>query len=67
MESVRSKLYLNTTDITDDFIIKLALKSGNSEDDTGDLMHFIKHLKEKSVHSEADLLNLNKKLEGFRL
>lgn len=67
MESIRSKFFLNTTDITDDFIKKLALKSGNKEEDTRDLMHLIKHLKEKSVHSEADLLNLNKKIEAFRL
>ena len=30
-------------------------------------MHLIKHLKEKSVHSEADLLELNKQIEAFRL
>lgn len=67
MESVRSKFFLNTSDISDDFIKKLALKSGNTEEDTRRLMNLIKHLKEKSVHSEDDLLHLNKKLEAFRM
>lgn len=67
MESLRSKYYLNTNDITEDFIKKLALKSGNTFEKSEKLMHLIKHLKEKSVHSEADLLELNKQIEAFRL
>ncbi|PHR13117.1 MAG: hypothetical protein COA40_06320 [Aequorivita sp.] len=67
MENLRSKYYLNTNDITEDFIKKLALKSGNTLEKTQKLMHVIKHLKEKSVHSEADLLELNKQIEAFRL
>jgi hypothetical protein len=67
METLRSKYYLNTTEITEDFIKKLALKSGNTLEKTQKLMHLIKHLKEKSVHSEADLLELNKQIEVFRL
>lgn len=67
LESLRSKYYLNTNDITEDFIKKLALKSGNTLEKSQKLMHLIKHLKEKSVHSEADLLELNKQIEAFRL
>ncbi|SRX75820.1 DUF4350 domain-containing protein [Aequorivita antarctica] len=67
METLRSKYFLNTNDITEDFIKKLALKSGNTFEKTQKLMHLIKHLKEKSVHSEADLLELNKQIEAFRL
>ena len=67
LETLRSKYYLNTNDITEDFIKKLALKSGNTFEKTQKLMHLIKHLKEKSVHSEADLLELNKQIEAFRL
>lgn len=67
LESLRSKYYLNTNDITEDFIKKLALKSGNTFEKTQKLMHLTKHLKEKSVHSEADLLELNKQIEAFRL
>jgi len=67
METLRSKYYLNTHEISEDFIKKLASKSGNTFEKTQKLMHFIKHLKEKSVHSEADLLELNKQIEAFRL
>jgi len=67
MESLRSKYYLNTNEITEDFIKKLALKSGNTLEKSQKLMHLIKHLKEKSVHSEADLLELNNQIEAFRL
>ncbi len=67
LETLRSKYFLNTTELSEDFIKKLALKSGNNLESTQKLMHFIKHLKEKSVHSEADLLELNKQIEAFRL
>jgi hypothetical protein len=67
LETLRSKFYLNTNEITEDFIKKLALKSGNTLENTQKLMQLIKHLKEKSVHSEADLLELNKQIEAFRL
>lgn len=67
LETLRSKYFLNTNEITEDFIKKLALKSGNTFEKTQKLVHLIKHLKEKSVHSEADLLELNKQIEAFRL
>lgn len=66
-ETLRSKYFLSTNDITEDFIKKLALKSGNTFEKTQELMHLIIHLKEKSVHSEADLLELNTQIEAFRL
>lgn len=67
LETLRSKYYLNTNEISEDFIKKLSLKSGNTLESTQRLMHLLKHLKEKSVHSEADLLELNKQIEAFRL
>ena len=66
LESLRSKYFVNTNEISEDFIKKLALKSGNSLEQTQELMHLITHLKEKSVHSESELLELNKKIEAFR-
>lgn len=66
LETLRFKYYMTTDEISGDFIKKLALKSGNSFEKTEKLMRLIVHLKEKSVHSEADLLELNKKIEEFR-
>lgn len=67
LETLRSKYYISTNEISEDFIKKLALKSDNSLEKTQELMLLIRHLKEKSVHSESDLLELNKKIEAFRL
>lgn len=67
MESIRSKYFLDTSNISEDFITKLAVKSSNTEDDTRKLLKLIKHLKDKSTHTEEDLLNLNKKIEAFRI
>lgn len=67
LENLRSKYYINTNELSEDFINKLALKSGNPFEKTQELIQFIAHLKQKSVHSEADLLELNKKIEAFRL
>lgn len=67
METIRSNYYLGTAEMSEEFINKLALKSGNSFEKTQQLIRFIEHLKGKSVHSEVDLLELNKKIEAFRL
>lgn len=67
MESIRSKYFLDTSNISEDFITKLAVKSSNTENDTRKLLKLIKHLKDKSTHTEEDLLNLNKKIEAFRI
>lgn len=66
-ETLRAKYFLSTNDITEDLIKKLALKSGNTLEDTQKLMHLIKNLKATTVHSESDLLALNKQIEEFRL
>jgi hypothetical protein len=67
LEEIRSRYYLDTQDLSEDFIQKLAVKSSNNEDETRKLITFIKHLKGKSVHSEQDLIALNKKIDNFRL
>lgn len=67
LEEIRSRYYLDTQDLSEDFITKLAVKSSNNEDETRKLITFIKHLKGKSVHSEQDLIALNKKIDNFRL
>lgn len=67
LEVVRSKFYLDTTELTVEFSEKLALKSGNSLDKTNKLIKTINHQKSKAFHSEADLLELNKSIEEFRI
>jgi hypothetical protein len=67
LEMVRSKYYLSTDQLDDNFIEKLALKSGNPLATTKDLIEFINHLKAKTLFIEKDIISLNKKIEDFKL
>jgi len=67
LESVRTNYYLKTDTLDASFIKRLALKSGHTEEETQKLIQLIKHLKGKAMHIEADLIELNKKIEAFRL
>lgn len=67
MEVVRSNYYLSTEKLDQAFIEKLALKSGNNLQKTQKLIEYINHLKAKSVHTEADLISLNKITQDFKL
>lgn len=67
MEVVRSRYYLSTQSLDEIFITKLAQKSGNNFEQTKKLIDYINHLKGKSLHSEADLIELNKKTQDFKI
>lgn len=65
LEHIRSKYYLNTNELSENFISKLAAKSTNKKEDTKALIDYIVYLKSKSTHTEADLIQLNKLIETF--
>jgi hypothetical protein len=65
LEFVRANYYLNTTQLGPVFIEKLAIKSGNSKDDSKILVDYLVYLKSKSSHTEDELIELNKKIEQF--
>ena len=65
LERVRSEYFLDTNELDDTFTERLASKSGNSQEDSEKLVGLINRLKAKAVHSEADLIELNKALEKF--
>lgn len=67
LESVRTRYYLKTETLDANFIKKLALKSSHSEAETEKLIRNINQLKQKVLHTEADLIELNKQIEAFRL
>ena len=67
LEQLRSKYYLNTNDLNSEFIEKLALKSGNSLEKTKKLIALINHLKGKTLHTEKDIIALNKQIEDFKI
>ncbi|MGK0253847.1 MAG: hypothetical protein ACI9OE_001327 [Mariniflexile sp.] len=65
LEQIRSKYYLNTNELSEGFISKLAIKSSNKKEDTKALIDYIIYLKSKSNHTEIDLIQLNKLIESF--
>ena len=67
LEVVRSKYYINTSDLNEEFSGKLALKSGNSLEKTRKLIALITKLKGKTLFSEKDIITLNKQIEDFKL
>ncbi len=64
-EFVRTSYYLNTNELNPQFINKLAIKSSNTKEETKALIDYIVYLKSKSLHSEKELIQLNKLIEQF--
>lgn len=67
MAHIRSHYYINTNEPKKEFIQRLALKTNHTVEQTEKLIQFIDHLKSKSVHTEQDLIALNKKMEAFKI
>lgn len=65
LEKVRIKYLLNTSNLNDQFITKLASKSGNSIDKTRFLIKTIVSLNKEAECSEEKLIALNKMIENF--
>lgn len=65
LEYIRSKYYLNTNELSENFISKLASKSINKKEDTKGLIDYIVYLKSKTTHTETDLIQLNRLIETF--
>ena len=66
LEYIRSHYYLDTTKISEKTAKDLAAKSGKPLADTVGLLDFIKYLKNKSHHTESDVIELNKKITAFK-
>ncbi|WP_299899653.1 DUF4350 domain-containing protein [uncultured Aquimarina sp.] len=67
LEKIRSKFYIDTNKLDNDFIHRLAVKSNKSEDETKELIDYINSLRNRTLHNEGDVVELNKKIEEFRL
>ena len=66
MDYVRSHFYLETENLNDNFIKKLAVKASRSLDETTTLINYIKMLKNKPIHTEQELIELNMLIEAFK-
>ncbi|MBV7267816.1 DUF4350 domain-containing protein [Winogradskyella luteola] len=65
LEFVRRNYYLDTNQLNQNFIDKLAVKSSNSKEDSKALVDYLVFLKYKTNHTEQELIELNKKIEHF--
>jgi len=63
---VRSTFYLDTHTIDDRTALNLAAKSGKPLAETKELIEFIVYLKGKTMHTEDNLIQLNKKITSFK-
>ncbi|MFT5926704.1 MAG: hypothetical protein ACI9WL_001454 [Rubritalea sp.] len=64
-QKLRSKYFVNTENMDEVFIKRLAVKSGVSQDQTKELIEYINYLRKKPVHSDYELKQLNKRIEAF--
>ena len=66
LEYIRSRYYLDITVLSDKTARDLAAKSGKTLTETKNLTEQIAALKNKTVHTEQDLIALNKKITAFK-
>ena len=64
-EQIRRDYHLNTELLDDKFISRLASKTGVSKNKVQKLIQYILALRTKTIHTEKDLVDLNKLIEEF--
>ncbi|SDB45500.1 protein of unknown function [Flavobacteriaceae bacterium MAR_2010_188] len=64
-ENLRSKYFIETTELNENFISKLSTKTNNSKEDTKKLVDLLVFLRSKKNHTEQDLKSLNLQIESF--
>ena len=65
LEKIRADFNLDTSVLNEDFIVKLASKTGKKKEDVKQLIDYIKWLKNKDDFYEGNLITLNKHIEAF--
>jgi len=65
LEKIRTDYNLDTSALNDEFIQKLASKTGKKKDDVKKLIDFINWLRSKNEFFEENLIKLNKHIEAF--
>lgn len=66
LEYMRSNFYMDTSTINQKTAEDLAAKSGKPLTETKALIEFIVYLRGKAVHSEQNLIDINKKITSFK-
>ena len=65
LEKIRTDFNLDTSVLNDEFIQKLASKSGKKKEDIKKLIDFINWLRSKNEFFEENLVKLNRHIEAF--
>ncbi|GAA4299426.1 DUF4350 domain-containing protein [Aestuariibaculum suncheonense] len=65
LEKVRGDYNINTDSLDDEFVTKLASKSGKKKEDIKALIKYINWLRTKSEFFEENLIQLNRHIEAF--
>ncbi len=65
LEKIRTDFNLDTTVLNDDFVTKLAAKTGKKKEDVKKLIDFITWLQSKNEFFEDNLIKLNRRIEAF--
>ena len=65
LEKIRADFNLDTTILNDDFIEKLASKTGKKKEDIKKIIDYINLLRTKDAFFEGQLITLNKHIETF--
>ena len=65
LEKIRHDLNLNTDNLNEEFIEKLAAKTGKKQEDVKKVINYINIMKSKNEFFEENLIKLNKHIEAF--
>jgi len=65
LEKIRTDFNLNTSNLNDEFITRLASKTGKKKDDVEQLITYINSLNTKNEFFEENLITLNSYIEAF--
>ncbi|MFV0483789.1 MAG: hypothetical protein ACK5MG_06815 [Bacteroidales bacterium] len=65
LEFIRTKLFLNTSDLDDKFINELSMKTGMDIDDITSLINSVRRVVDGDYIDEHGLITLNSKIENF--
>jgi hypothetical protein len=66
LAELRNRYFLDTSNLNEKSIHQLAAKSGKPIEEVKKLIEYILYLKNKSVHSEQDTIELSKKITAFK-
>jgi hypothetical protein len=66
LEYIRTNFYVASTEFDKEFIEKIAQRSGMDQTEVMQLFSLIQHVQRANSISQADLLELNRRIEAFR-